>query len=362
MKQRRIPTAVVRYQYLRGPNFHVKTLLCVAVAIMPLCVAGANGQKMKIETIDYPPSAVAALHYVPPQVGGTTVPLRGVQTRFMGINDKGIVVGTLILNILTERGVGVGLEHGFFYANGKFTLLDGPLTGPNWTEGVAINNRDQVLIRQTAQDGFHYFIYNMTAKTFTPMSVSGQTIVNNTAVKITLSTVTGFNDNGEISGFIDNNAGFYGAPTLGVSGSLTASAGDAKFTMIRCPNNGPMQIGGMNNADVVTGICSLSIGFIAKGAAVTLFSDPKTKNTQPKAINDQNVITGSEALPGRIDGGFTYDGSQFSYLNINVEGPQPTVIQGTPPWLYPQGINNKGVVVGRAERQGGSAFIATPQP
>jgi uncharacterized membrane protein len=149
--------------------------------------------------------------------------------------------------------------------------------------------------------------------------------------------------------------------TLAVA--VPASAQDATqplkitLTTITVPGAAVTEINGINSAGDMVGFYGQNLeeaisGFSYLGGEFTYFDYPGQSYTVPGAINDSNVIVGyatqvpSEGAPVY---GFTYDGTSFT-----------TLTDGSDYATYGFGINNAGVVVGRAGGlYGAAAFELT---
>jgi chitinase len=110
----------------------------------------------------------------------------GFDTRAVAINNHGQIVGVSQINV----AIG-GLNHGFLYDNGVFTLFDVP--GAKTTSPLAINDQGQIVGYYVNQSGAHGFLYENDV--FIPLDVPGATGTYATAI----------NNRGQIVGFYDDS-------------------------------------------------------------------------------------------------------------------------------------------------------------
>jgi RHS repeat-associated protein len=275
-------------------------------------------------------------------------------TYVTGLNNNNVVVGYY-------QDSATGTFHGFSCQNGSYTLLDGPLSKQG-TRALAINNAGQILVSQGTTAGAAafevdaYFIFDGTL--FTPVGLKG--IVAATGHAFTLSSITGFNDGGQVVGIYSGH-GVYGTPALGAPGATTAPAAAGNFTQFDCPSSeGSLEtVGGINVSATITGSCGgakvagtgtvAPIGFVYKGTLTTFF-DPipftpatftfQAYDTQGVGVNSSGLIAGAyqSTEPGVLElpfNGFLYDGSTFtSVLPPDGSGSIAT------------GVSDSGTVVG----------------
>jgi probable HAF family extracellular repeat protein len=317
------------------------TTAALGIALSLIFSFRCEAQGPKVDQIDFPEAQIK------------TVPadIFRHNTELNGINDSGTVVGSLF-TFVSPKGTGGSIVNwqAFIYKAGKFTLIDGPLPTHDSTHAVAINNRGQILIHQDAADGPHYFLYDPSAKTFRPVSMSGKLAVGGAAA-FRLTQITGLNDKGQIAGFVQNGAGVRGMPALGAPGSLVAPASGGVFSVVGCPAKPIMLTGGINNYGEVAGSCEGGkTGFIAKrDGTTTTFVPPAPRwlFNNGMGINDAGDVVGFSNMNSH-ETGFLYKKGQLTQL----------------PNLGAREINNHGQVVGTMQegRLHFSGFLAQMQP
>jgi hypothetical protein len=340
----------------RLPRHLQNMILIAALAGVP---SAATAQSMRYERIVYP---------------------RAVITKITGINDRGTIIGSYTLADLPAAPRGLAcvptthsnciteLTDAFIYADKNYSRLRGP-------EGaglqlVAINNQDQVLLRDSHGKGNGWFLYDIAKDTFTPIGLSGQLSTAKGVKTIHLRNITGLNDKGEILAIADAGHVF-GRPVLGVPGSVTPPAESGQFTLIPNCQGGNKDINGINARGQVVGSCHH--GYKSAGMVVfaTAYSyrdgvfqsivEPDAIVTTATAINNGGVIAGFyQPQKTFFSRSFIYDGAKFTEIPVkfNPTGNIPATIRAS-------GINNHGQVVGTV--QGGinegtvEGFLATPQ-
>jgi hypothetical protein len=276
-------------------------------------------------------------------VGIALFPLAGAQaaedvplpSQPLGLNDAGVVIG----------------KDAVVY-QGRSVQLPGPLNKGRNSTLVAVNNRGEVLLEQTA-NGPHYFRYDPRTNAMTPIGLTGVVQEGGAMRNVHLAYLTGLDDSGRVFGVYGNGhgpCGVVGVPTFGVPGDTQAPTEPATFTLLGCPGGG-LRIRAMNSRGQMTGDMNRQ-GFLWSNGTLSAFRFPGSMMTQGMAINESGVIAGvfevgnAVSENGEVAGkftpglsppqkGFTYDGSQFRLLFMQ---------RGTPIWVT--GINNHGQIIG----------------
>jgi uncharacterized membrane protein len=304
---------------------------------------------------------------------------KAVQTKIVGINDQGTIIGSYTLDVIPPHPPGAAciptthttcvtsLTDAFVYANKTFSRLRGP-------EGaeirfVAINNHNQVLLNDTHGKGNNWFLYSIDKDQFIPIGLLGQMTTPKGVKTIHLHNLLGLNDKGEIIANAD--AGHViGKPALGAPGSLTPPTEPGEFTQIlNCEGGGSTDLNGINAQDQVVGTCHLKrytvdhvlvMAFTYVGGAFKSIGESDAIVTSGTAINNSGVITGFyQPQNTSFSRSFIYDGAKFTELRVKFSP------NGNPAVIRAYGINNQGQVVGTV--QGGlnngsiDGFLATPQ-
>jgi pimeloyl-ACP methyl ester carboxylesterase len=269
-----------------------------------------------------------------------------------GINDDDVAVGYYQIG----GNVQSRISHGLIYDHGTLTYFDGPLpTFPGQsTEALAINNSGQILIRQGSQ----YFLYSGGSNgTFQPIGLKG--VVTATKLPFTLSTITGFNDMGQIVGTYNSggNHGVYGIPALGAEGTTTPPSTAGDYTQFDCPagRGGLANTAGIDNSPRITGNCGggsvpgpgFAIeGFIHFGGNTTTFFDPIPFSSIQNVYNTQGFGISPGGVAGRYQ--FTQAGNvPFPFKGIIYDGSDYTeVVPPDASGSIATGINSRGVIVG----------------
>jgi uncharacterized membrane protein len=276
-----------------------------------------------------------------------------------GINDAGAILGMMRMY---QQQVAP-----FVYESGKYTYLNGPLYQGQFTVGLAINNRGQVLIAQDPQNGkpVSYFLYDIVQKTFSPLGSLVQIVGAPDKIRV---SITGLNDSGQFVGVYNSRGkqyGGYGTLPIGPAGSTTPPLDAGSFAQLACPDGRNMNATSLNNHGQVTGSCGPfygpSSGFLYSDGMVTLFKYPDADLTMGKSINDGGRLVGLARInpPGAgvsATIGFAYDGSQFSPV---ATCDDLSLARGF--FSAANSLNNKGIVVGTncGSRTGDSGFMAT---
>ena len=148
-------------------------------------------------------------------------PFGGTNTRALGINDAGQIVGSLVL----PGDPGFEETIGFIDTNGVFTLVAGPSTAtPSFSEADGINNfgevsgfslsstgKEQAFVGQIVEDAFGRV----------PVSINGNTVTT----PFTPVGPVGINDSGQLFGSFQNGVthGFVSSNVTGVFGVAGAA-------------------------------------------------------------------------------------------------------------------------------------------
>jgi probable HAF family extracellular repeat protein len=240
----------------------------------------------------YSGSNYTTLSYVLNVAPGSTATFN---TYAFGINDAGHIVGLI---------GGGDNEHGFFYSNGTYTILDNP------------------------------------AGTFAPSSNFGSPVFTTIA--------TGINNSDQIVGdYHDINNGDHGFLYSG-----------GKYTTIDDPLGIGTVVNGINDAGQIVGNYGDSSGhqhgFVyIRGNYVTI-DDPLGTSTVATGINDAGQIVGYYTDSSGHIHGFLYSGHNFMILDDPLAG-------GGHAQTVAYGINNSGQIVGFYDDSSGAhGFIATP--
>jgi uncharacterized membrane protein len=321
------------------------TAMTLAIALSLASGTRCEAQGTNASQIDFPEA----------QINVTPATVFRHNTQFSGINDSGTVVGSLFTESLppgVHPGAGMSINNwqAFVYRAGKFTIIEGPLSKQNPTRAIAINNRGQILIRQDAADGYHYFLYEPANRTFRPVSMNGRLSVGG-AAPFRLTEITGINDRGQISGFVQNGAGVRGTPAMGAPGALAPPPTGGVFTGVGCPGKPVLLTGGINNFGEVAGSCDGGkTAFVAKrDGTVATFAGPTPRwfFNNGMGINDAGDVVGYSHV-NASQTGFLYRRQQLTQL----------------PGLGAVEINSHGQVVGMLQegRLHFSAFLTQMQP
>ncbi|HWE36457.1 MAG TPA: PEP-CTERM sorting domain-containing protein [Isosphaeraceae bacterium] len=169
---------------------------------------------------------------LPPASPGTTMS----EVAF-GISDKGSIVGQYVDSVS-------GNTPGFYYANGKFTLLN-PVANATVTNAQGVNNANQV-IGFYSTDGVHQhgFFYDATAGSFTLLA-------DPNVANLVLTQFLGLNDHGTAVGYYQT--------TDGSQHGFLYDLATHTYTFLDDPNavtGGGVsitQITGISNAGTITG-------------------------------------------------------------------------------------------------------------
>jgi probable HAF family extracellular repeat protein len=250
----------------------------------------------------------------------TTVDVPGAfETRILGINDRGDIVG----GYRDHLG-----GHGFLFDGEKLTTIDFPES--QGTEARGINNKGQIVGFFGGQDlRSHGFLYDHQQFTVidAPFPDAGDTVPG------------GINDRGQIVG----RSLMFNAPP-GLENERGFLFEDQEFQVI--PIARPS---GINNRGEIVGD---NVVLFANGV-LTQVLFPGALGTTVLGINDSGVIVGNYQVGGDITHGYVYLNGVFSTLDV----PFPNVTD-----TFPVGINNKGEIVGVYFESDVSAhgFVATP--
>ena len=345
----------------------ISALVCIVAVLLVSGPAAAQQEQLK-EAVSASARAFSfqPVEYIPKDPGDSpaTVPA--------GINDSGIVVGTIIHPASFQSPSacwnGACGPEMFIREDGKLQLLTGPAYQGHFTSAVGINNRDQILLVQQNNSGMmnqhdKYFLYDMKSKSFRPVSPFVQ--VAGSAAPIRMMRITGLNDAGQIVGFYRYKGklwGAWGEPVLGSAGSTDEPTEGARLAPIECPEGRNTKALAINNRGEITGSCEggnrppARRGFVFRDGSMTLFDAPGANLTEGNAINDAGVVVGEYTLKPLHAGlwpvtGFAWDGTNFV----------PVVMRGGTQGMASRatGINNHGQIVG-ADGDAGRGFIAAP--
>jgi hypothetical protein len=201
------------------------------------------------------------------------------QTQVTGINNVGTTVGFWSAS---NNGIGLDANFGFVFQGGSFTNVNNPLTGgsPTVNQLLGVNDSNiAVGFYNDAASNSHGYIYNIAAKTFTP--VADPLAVSTTAAAI--------NNSGEIAGFYVDSGG--------VTHGFLDNAG--LFTSVDVPGAMATMLLGLNNLGQAVGeetdAGGQMHGLIFNSLANTfeILDDPSgIGSTAFNGINDNGSIVG----------------------------------------------------------------------
>jgi hypothetical protein len=259
-------------------------------------------------------------------------PPGSVQTSLAAINDSNVAVGYY-------KDGKTGNAHGLIYANGNFTTVDYPgVATPGIATGtlfIGINNAGQILGYQTGFAALSYFIYSNG--NFSTIDLTGLLAPSKTS-GVTLASIQGFNDLGQIVATVRNIGGFgvYGTPAFTTT---PASSSPALYTQLPTGMTG----NAINSLGQIAGTCGLmacQYNVHVTGSAPASFSYPGADITIARAISNAGTIAGTYELAGSTlptpQYGFVYDGAAFTKL----VAPNSTS-------TAPLGVNINGYIVGQ---------------
>lgn len=245
-----------------------------------------------------------------------------------GINNRGDVVGQL-----AEPPDG-GSDAGFIRSRGEYILVRYP--GATMTDFVGINERGQTVGVATVDGVLVHFLYERGS--FTPLSLPG--------------LPTDLNNRGEIVGSHVDGTGTHGFRYR-----------DGVVETIDVPGSTITVVSGINDIGEIVGwyeAAGMSVrGFIEQDGEFATLAFPGALETRAVDINNRGDIVGQlqQSLGVR---GFVYDGEFHAFVvpeSVHCEGGNAY------PATFPDGINERGVIVGEwygyaAGEFGG--FVATP--
>lgn len=120
---------------------------------------------------------------------------------FLGINDSGVIVGSL------SAMHGTAPEQGFIYNKGKFEYIIVP--GSKGTQARGINNKGEVVGAYADSSGLNHGFTYVSGK-FTTVNVPGakQTVVNGICYNFPVIVGTYINSKNQTLGFVEENGSF----------------------------------------------------------------------------------------------------------------------------------------------------------
>ena len=270
-----------------------------------------------------PPLAAADYRYVKFNYPGAD------STSAFGINARGDIVGGYV--------AADGVSHGFLLHKGVFTSIDVPnALGTN--EARAINARGDIVGNYGDAEGDHGFL--LSDGQFSQIHVPGST----------LTIARGINNAGDITGHFENAAGlkkgfilkngtYYNVRVPGSDGTEAFATRD----------NGRVVVGRTNRADGLHGfVRNTSGGF-------ELIDAPGSAGacTGATSTNQRREIVGAFCSDDKPILGFVLRAGRFKVIDF----PEANE-------TFPLGINDDGVIVGRAQLSNGAerGFKAVPTP
>ncbi|NVN89673.1 MAG: hypothetical protein HXX11_03645 [Desulfuromonadales bacterium] len=268
-----------------------------------------------------------------------------------GINDSGQVAGYFMPNH-TPTPV-----HGFMRStNGSITTFENTSSycnGSNVTRAFAINGSGQVAgYCLGGYWGYHYgYVRSADGLTFTP-AIDDPAVVHAPVSDASGTSVTGVNDNGQVTGYYTVSSATHGFLT---------NADHTQFTTIDYPsaNAGTTYARGINNSGWVTGYYSSgpgTHGFVRNAdGAFTAFEVPNSTLgfTYAYGINSSGQVVGSYKGTDNHFHGFIR--SADGLTNTMIDYPSASL-------THAYDINNNGQVTGIYKLTDGivHGFIATP--
>lgn len=215
-----------------------------------------------------------------------------VQTQVIGINNSGTTVGFWAP---TNNASGVNANFGFVDANGTFTNVNNPNTvsaplAPPINNLLGVNDHNVAVGFYTASGGLAGYTYNISTKTFAPVTVAG-------AISV---TAAGINNSGAIDGFYTNAAGV----------QLGFLLNGSKLTSLQAPGFSATQLTGISNTGLLVGTGITSSGatdgvvYDSLTGAWSSYSDPFGVGTTVfNGVNDKGQIVGFYTDgAGNVDG------------------------------------------------------------
>ena|SRR2546422_34237 len=177
------------------------------------------------------------------------------------------------------------------------------------------------------------------AYAFTPVVIPGASSVS----------IWGINDQGQAIVQTDIGSGVSGVYHGGTFTPLPSAGSGVQLSAF-----------GINNAGVVVGSATTTAdpnekGFILTGSLYRFFSRPGFTNTEPRAIGNSGLVTGTswnfDQDGNPINAGFVYDPSTNTFTDATPPGAVGFIVM--------QGINKSGVISGSGNQPGigGCAFI-----
>lgn len=226
------------------------------------------------------------------------------QTQVVGIapNSSSTTVGFYIDNN--------GNNIGFVDQSGTFTSVSDPSTPVAPTtvnQLLGVNDNGQAVgFYLDATGNSQAYLYNITAKSFTPITLPGSFDAMNT-------TATGINDAGVISGFYTNTGG-------------------------------------------------TTLGFIDNGGTFTSYNDPSGSDTMFLGINASDEVVGSYLDGSGVTEGLLFNSGSATFQTVDdplASAMSAFGVNGT----TINGINNAGDLVGfYSDGTNVNGFLATPTP
>jgi hypothetical protein len=223
------------------------------------------------------------------------------QTQMTGLNDTGTFVG---YNYLTNGGVAVDNQFGFYLKGGVFHPVNNPKTPTSPPSGILIENQLLGVTNADLAVGFYNSV-GMDAKG-NPHPVShGYTY--DIATKVFSADIN------------DPNAGIPTNPNLQPGGTVAAA---------------------INNSDEIAGFftdaAGVIHGFIDNGGVFTTVDPKGATETQLLGLNDKGFADGFTVVGGVMHG-ILYNTLTNTFTMLDPKGTQGTTLNG---------INNAGDVVG----------------
>src|SRR2546428_3854951 len=170
------------------------------------------------------------------------------------------------------------------------------------------------------------------AYAFTPVVIPGASSVS----------IWGVNDQGQAIVQTDIGSGVSGVYHGGTFTPLPSAGSGVQLSAF-----------GINNAGVVVGSATTTAdpnekGFILTGSLYRFFSRPGFTNTEPRAIGNSGLVTGTswnfDQDGNPINAGFVYDPSTNTFTDATPPGAVGFIVM--------QGINKSGVISGSGNQPG----------
>jgi probable HAF family extracellular repeat protein len=212
-----------------------------------------------------------------------------------GINDSGQIVGWYETGYFP--GTNSGVDYGFLYSGGSYTVLNEPLSPISQTFAYGINDAGQIVGSYTTYGSNHGFLYS--GGVYTPIDDP----------LVTSSIAVAINDTGQIIGDYTDSKN--------IGHGYLYSGGT--YTTIDVPNAGGTAVNGINNAGQIVGNYADSTGvghgFLYSNGTYTTIDDPLGVSSVATGINNAGQIVGYYLDSGGYHG-FLYSGGTYTTLDF----------------------------------------------